>query len=46
MAKKTLDDYKNQIKKGKEKNFDFNKYSKCKINVLKYYNNTGKIKNE
>lgn len=43
MAKKTLDDYKNQIKLGKEKNFNFNKYYKCKINVLKDFNK-GKIK--
>ena len=46
MAKKTLDDYKNQIKKGKEQKFNFNKYYKCKINVLKNYNSKGKIKNE
>ena len=46
MAKKTLDDYKNQIKKGKDQKFNFNKYYKCKINVLKNYNSTGKIKNE
>lgn len=45
MAKKTLDDYKNQIKKGKEKNFNFNKYYKCKMNVLKNFNNN-KIKLE
>lgn len=45
MAKKTLDDYKNQIKIGKEKNFNFNKYYKCKMNVLKNYNK-GKLKLE
>ena len=45
MAKKTLDDYKKQIKIGKEKKFNFNKYYKCKMNVLKKYNN-GKLKLE
>ena len=43
MAKKTLDDYKNQIKEGKKNNFNFNKYYKCKMNVLKDYNK-GKLK--
>ena len=38
MAKKTLDDYKKQIKMGKDNNFDFNKYNKCKMNVLKDFN--------
>ena len=38
MAKKTLDDYKAQIKKGKEKDFNFNKHYKCKMNVLKDHN--------
>ena len=38
MAKKTLDDYKKQIKIGKDNNFNFNKYYKCKMNVLKDFN--------
>ena len=45
MAKKTLDDYKNQIKIGREKNFNFNKYYKFKMNVLKKFNK-GEIKLE
>ena len=43
MAKKTLDDYKNQIQLGREKKFNFNKYYKCKMNVLKKFNK-GKLK--
>lgn len=38
MAKKTLDDYKKQIKIGRDNNFNFNKYYKCKMNVLKDFN--------
>ena len=38
MAKKTLDDYKKQIKIGKDNNFNFNKYYKCKMNVLNDFN--------
>ena len=38
MAKKTLDDYKNQIKKGKDNKFKFNKYYNSKISLLKKYN--------
>ena len=38
MAKKTLDDYNKQIKIGKDNNFNFNKYYKCKMNVLKDFN--------
>ena len=45
MAKKTLDDYKNQIKKGKEENFKYNKYYNSKISRLKQYNK-GEIKLE
>ena len=43
MAKKTLDDYKNQIQLGREKKFNFNKYYKCKMNILKKFNK-GKLK--
>ena len=43
MAKKTLDDYKKEIQLGREKKFNFNKYYKCKMNVLKKFNK-GKLK--
>lgn len=37
VAKKTLDDYKNQIKLGEKFNFDFNKHSFERIGVLRAY---------
>ena len=44
MAKKTLDDYKKQIKEGRENNFNFNKYYKFKMNILKDFNEKQKSK--
>jgi hypothetical protein len=44
MAKKTLDDYKKQIKAGKDNNFNFNKYYKFKMNILKDFNEKKKLK--
>ena len=35
MSKKTLDEYYNQIKEGKKYGFDFNKYKRDKVNVLR-----------
>ena len=35
LSKKTLDEYFNQIKEGKKYKFDFNKYKKDKVNVLR-----------
>lgn len=35
MSKKTLDEYFNQIKEGKKYGFDFNKYKRDKVNVLR-----------
>lgn len=35
LSKKTLDEYFNQIKEGKKYGFDFNKYKKDKVNVLR-----------
>ena len=35
LSKKTLDEYYNQIKEGKKYGFDFNKYKKDKVNVLR-----------
>lgn len=46
MAKKTLDDYKKQIKAGRDNNFNFNKYYKCKMNVLKDFNEKKEKKNQ
>jgi hypothetical protein len=37
LSKKTLDEYFNQIKEGKNYGFDFNKYKKDKVNVLRAY---------
>ena len=50
LSKKTLDEYFNQIKEGKRHNFDFNKYKKDKVNVLRGYvkkmNDSNGIKNK
>ena len=35
MSKKTLDEYYNQIKEGKKFGFDFNRYKRDKVNVLR-----------
>ena len=35
LSKKTLDEYFNQIKEGKKYGFDFNKYKRDKVNVLR-----------
>ena len=37
LSKKTLDEYFNQIKEGKNYGFDFNKYKKDKVNVLRAF---------
>ena len=37
LSKKTLDEYFNQIKEGKKYGFDFNKYKKDKVNVLRAF---------
>ena len=37
LSKKTLDEYFNQIKEGKHYGFDFNKYKKDKVNILRAF---------
>ena len=37
MSKKTLDEYYNQIKEGKKFGFDFNRYKRDKVNVLRAF---------
>ena len=37
LSKKTLDEYFNQIKEGRNYGFDFNKYKKDKVNVLRAF---------
>ena len=46
LSKKTLDEYFNQIKEGKNYGFDFNKYKKDKVNVLRGFVKKKKDKEE
>ena len=46
LSKKTLDEYFNQIKEGSKYKFDFNKYKKDKVNVLRGFVKKKKDKEE
>ena len=46
LSKKTLDEYFNQIKEGNKYGFDFNKYKKDKVNVLRGFVKQKKAKDE